>query len=89
MVIENPILNSPYEEPKRHFKFTDDGITDEVLEERRKSSYFIPIPASKKRGKQQVIDTLKQFPDHRVYWVPRERNQGADRLAGDELRKAT
>jgi len=57
VVIENPILNSPYMEPKRHFKFTDDGITDEVVEERRKSSYFIPIPASKKRGKQQVIDT--------------------------------
>ena len=57
VVIENPILNSPYEEPKRHFKFTDEGITDEVAEERRKSSYFIPIPASKKRGKQEVIDT--------------------------------
>jgi ribonuclease HI len=37
----------------------------------------------------QVIETLKRFPDHRVYWVPRERNQGADQLAGDELRKAT
>lgn len=57
VVIENPILNSPYEEPKRHFKFTDEGITDEVIGERRRSSYFIPIPASKKRGKQQVIDT--------------------------------
>jgi len=57
VVIENPILNSPYVEPKRHFRFTDDGITDEVVDERRKSSYFIPIPASKKRGKQEVIDT--------------------------------
>lgn len=57
VVIENPILNSPYEEPKRHFRFSDEGITDEVVEERRKSSYFIPIPASKKRGKQEVIDT--------------------------------
>ena len=57
VTIENPILNSPYSEPKRHFKFNDDGITDEVVEERRKSSYFIPIPASKRRGKQQVIDT--------------------------------
>ena len=57
VVIENPILNSPYHEPKRHFRFTDEGITDEVVEERRQSSYFIPIPASKKRGKQEVIDT--------------------------------
>ncbi len=28
VVIENPVLNSPFEEPKRHFKFTEDGITD-------------------------------------------------------------
>jgi hypothetical protein len=27
-VIENPILNSPFEEPRRHFAFDEDGITD-------------------------------------------------------------
>jgi type III restriction enzyme len=26
-VIENPIINSPFEEPSRHFKFDDEGIT--------------------------------------------------------------
>lgn len=26
-VIENPILNSPFQEPSRHFKFSEDGIT--------------------------------------------------------------
>ena len=31
-VIENPILNSPFEEPTRHFRFADEGITDEVVE---------------------------------------------------------
>ena len=31
VVIENPILNSPFEEPRRYFKFTEDGITDESL----------------------------------------------------------
>ena len=30
-VIENPILNSPFEEPDRHFRFDDDGITDEIV----------------------------------------------------------
>ena len=25
VVIENPILNSPFNEPARHFKFTDEG----------------------------------------------------------------
>ena len=37
IIIENPILNSPFEEPSRHFKFTDDGITNEVAEKRRVS----------------------------------------------------
>jgi hypothetical protein len=31
VVIENPILNSPFEEPTRHFRFSDDGITDEIV----------------------------------------------------------
>jgi type III restriction enzyme len=57
IVIENPIINSPFEEPKRHFRFTDEGITNEIVEERRKSSYFIPIPQPKKRGKQLTFDT--------------------------------
>ena len=56
-IIENPILNSPFEEPSRHFKFTEDGITNEVVEGRRLSSYFVPIPRPRKRGKQLQIDT--------------------------------
>ena len=54
VVIENPIINSPYFEPKRHFRFTDEGITNEILEERRKSSYFIPIAQPRKKGKNQL-----------------------------------
>ncbi len=57
VVIENPILNSPFREPTRHFRFTDEGISDEVLEERRVSSYFVPIPAAKKKGKQLAFET--------------------------------
>lgn len=60
VIIENPVLNSPFEEPKRHFRFTEDGITDEIIEERRISQYFVPIPRPKKRGgkdKQLSFDT--------------------------------
>ncbi|MHB0979042.1 MAG: BPTD_3080 family restriction endonuclease [Thermoleophilia bacterium] len=57
VVIENPILNSPFEEPRRHFRFGEDGITDEITEARRVSSYFVPIPAAKKKGKQLLLDT--------------------------------
>jgi type III restriction enzyme len=57
VVIENPVLNSPHEPPRRHFKFDDEGITNEIVESRRISSYFIPIAKPKKRGKQLHFDT--------------------------------
>ncbi len=44
VVIENPILNSPYAEPTRHFRFDDEGITNEIVENRRVSAYFVPVP---------------------------------------------
>ncbi len=56
-LIENPILNSPYREPTRHFRFGDEGITNEIVETRRASAYFVPIPPPKKKGKQLVFDT--------------------------------
>jgi len=51
VVINNPILNSPFIEPERHFKFSDEGITSEVVDGRRESGYFIPIASPKKKGK--------------------------------------
>ena len=54
VVIENPIINSPFVEPKRHFRFTEQGITDEIVEGRRVSSYFIPIPRAKKKNPKQI-----------------------------------
>ena len=60
VVIENPILNSPYKEPTRHFKFTEEGITDEVAEQRRISSYFVPIPQPRKRSKQLAFNEWTQ-----------------------------
>lgn len=51
--IENPILNSPYEEPEYHYRFTDEGITDEVVDGRRVSSYLRPVPQVRGRNKAQ------------------------------------
>ena len=56
-IIENPVINSPYSEPDRHFRFTDEGITNEEVDGRRESSYFIPIARPKKKGKQLTFDT--------------------------------
>jgi type III restriction enzyme len=53
-VIHDPKLNSPFEEPQAHFRFDENGITDQVVYERRLSSYFVPIPQAHKRSKQQL-----------------------------------
>ena len=39
-IIENPILNSPFREPDRHWRFTDEGITNEIVEP------AAPVPTS-------------------------------------------
>jgi type III restriction enzyme len=60
VVIENPIINSPFDEPTRHFKFTDEGITNEEVDGRRISSYFVPIARPKKKkgaAEQLLFDT--------------------------------
>ncbi len=54
VVIENPIINSPFTEPTRHFRFTDEGITNEAVDGRRTSSYFVPIAKPKKKGAKQL-----------------------------------
>jgi type III restriction enzyme len=57
IVIENPVINSPFREPERHFRFDENGITGTIDGGRRRSSYFVPIPATKKKGKQLAFDT--------------------------------
>lgn len=56
--IENPILNGPYDAPSRHFELGPNGPTGTILEGRRPSESFIPVPAPRK-GKnkgQQAFD---------------------------------
>src|ERR1035437_3866271 len=66
VVINNPILNSPYEEPRRHFRFTDEGITDEIVDERRISSYFVPIASPKKKGAQLSLWTQERVQENKL-----------------------
>ena len=65
--IDNPILNSPYEEPQRHFRFSEDGITDEIVEGRRKSTYIVPIPQPRGRGKQLALPTFQEMPQENQF----------------------
>jgi type III restriction enzyme len=57
VIIPNPVLNSPFDEPTRYFFFDEDGITDKIVESRRLSSYFVPVPKPKKKGRQLVLGT--------------------------------
>jgi len=50
--MKNPIINSPYFEPTRHFKADERGISDVVLEFRRPSSFYIAMPRTRKRDRQ-------------------------------------
>ena len=48
--IDNPVINSPYVEPVRHFKTTGDGgVTGELIERRRPSEFFVPVAKPKKK----------------------------------------
>ena len=44
------MINSPYEMPARHFRFDEEGITNDIVEGRRSSAYFIPIPQARNHG---------------------------------------
>src|SRR5438552_16632231 len=61
VTIDNPILNSPYAEPTRHFPIDDAGqISGPPLPGRRGSSYFLPIAAPKKKGAPGLFDALEE-----------------------------
>ena len=49
-IIENPILNSPYREPDRHWRFTDEGITNEIVETRRAECLLRADPSAQQEG---------------------------------------
>lgn len=57
-VIENPVINSPYEEPRRHFVFDNEGITNQAAEGRRVSTFFIPIAPPKRKEAQLQIEGM-------------------------------
>lgn len=55
--LANPILNSPFDPPDRHFALGERGPTGEIREGRRRSESFIPVPRSRKgAGRQQALD---------------------------------
>jgi len=56
VVIQNPVINSPFSEPQRHFEFGDRGITGKIDEGRRPSSYFVPIAHGRRQTAQLSLE---------------------------------
>jgi type III restriction enzyme len=46
---EEPILNSPYEYPARHWELVDGQPTQKIIESRRWAEFITPIPKPRKR----------------------------------------
>ena len=69
---DHPILNSPYEYPKRHWELDQDGQpTQRIVEDRRRAEFISPIPKPKKRraagqaelalGEQELSSKKQQY----------------------------
>lgn len=62
-----PILNSPYDYPSRHWELDDNGQpTQQIVESRRASSFISPIPKPRRhRGEQATLalDEVENLAD--------------------------
>jgi hypothetical protein len=45
IIMQDPVLNPPHQEPSSDFVFNDDGIMNEIPEEHRRGSFFSPVPS--------------------------------------------
>jgi type III restriction enzyme len=73
---ERPILNSPYEYPKRYWELDASGQpTQEIIETRRRAEFITPIPKPRKRKgaatqEQMVFDEGKGLSTHTQQYDP-------------------
>jgi type III restriction enzyme len=51
--VDNPIINSPFDEPKRQYQLDEEGQpTGIILDGRRESIQVVPVPAARRKVKQ-------------------------------------
>ena len=69
---DKPILNSPYEYPRRHWELDELGQpTQKIIAKRRDAKFITPIPKPKKRKAAPTQATL--VFDEGSTWHPAER----------------
>ena len=54
-VIDNPVINSPFVEPARHFTVVDGQVSGEIEPRRRPSEFFVPVAAPRKKSPQLAL----------------------------------
>ena len=60
---EQPILNSPYEYPNKHWELKDGSPTQKIINSRRKADFITPIPKPKKYANKK-----QQYPLTKMQW---------------------
>jgi len=56
---DHPILNSPYEPPRRHWELDATGQpTQQIVESRRRAEFIMPIPTARKRKRAAGQDAI-------------------------------
>lgn len=80
--IDNPILNSPYEQPDRFYEIGPNGPTGEICDGRRPSESFIPIAITKK-GKRGSDQSVQETFDFDLTGERREKNSLINDLRRD------
>jgi type III restriction enzyme len=59
LFFKQPILNSPYEYPSRHWELDESGQpTQRIIDNRRRADFITPIPKPRKHKKQEGQTTL-------------------------------
>jgi type III restriction enzyme len=80
--IENPILNSPYEQPDQYYEIGPTGPTGVVRDGRRPSESFIPIAVSKK-GRPGTDESVQVEIDFDATGERREKNNLINEIRRD------
>ena len=68
---EQPILNSPYEYPGRHWQLENGVPTDSVMEQRRPSAHIVPVPPARRQSQQATMTLgVSELSDERQEYDP-------------------
>jgi hypothetical protein len=92
---DHPILNSPYEYPKRYWELDSQGQpTQRIIEDRRRADFITPIPKPKKR-KGSLVSSKSSLTKVRDYQhrssstiSPRLSTEFAKKLTSGEVTNA-